>query len=76
MTRGNSHAKSQIRAIAPGLHHSHSHVDLSRVCDPTTALGSATSSCEQGLGIEPTPKWILVGVISTEPQRERLFSHF
>ena len=59
---GGSQARGQIRAVASGLHCSHSNVR----CLTHWAR----------LGIEPTSSWILVGFVTTESQGELLFLGF
>ena len=55
---GGSQARGLIRAVAAGLHHSHSNA------------GSLTHGAKPG--IEPATSWFLVGFVSTAPPRERL----
>ena len=53
---GRSQARSGITAVAASLHHSHS---------------NAWSLTHWGrLGIEPASSWMLIRLVSTEPQRE------
>ena len=56
MAYGSSQARDWIRAMAAGLFHSHSNA------------GSLTNWV--GPGIEPTSSWLLIGLVSTEPQWE------
>ena len=55
---GSSQGKGKIRAIAAGLHHSHSNTrSLTHWARP---------------GVKPVPSWIIVGFITTEPWWELL----
>ena len=67
---GSFQAKGRIRATSLGLHHSHMW-DPSRICDLHWNLWQRWSMTYWARpGIEPTSSWILVGFVSTAPQRE------
>ena len=74
MTYGGSQARGWIRATATGLHHSHSNarseLHLRTPSELIVTLDRARA------GIEPTFSGILVGFITTEPQRELLSTYF
>ena len=53
---GSSQARGRIRATAAGLHHSHSNT------------GSLNYQARPGIKLMSS--WILVGLVTTEPQRE------
>ena len=69
---GSSQARSQIVAVATGLHpqpQKHQIRDASVTC--TTAHDNAGSVIHYARpGIEPASSWIVVRFISTKPQRE------
>ena len=69
---GSSQARSQIRAAAAGLHHSHSNTGSEpRSVTYTTAHGNAGSLTHRSRpGIEPESSWIWSGLLTAEPQRE------
>ena len=65
---GGSQARGLIRAVATGLHQSHSNADLSRICN------LHHSSRQRWMlnplsepGIQPATLWFLVGFVSTVP---------
>ena len=64
-------ARDQIGATAAGLHHSHSNT-RSEPCLTYTTAHSNSGSLTHWVrpGIQPTSSWILVGFVTTEPQRE------
>ena len=73
---GGSHARGQIRAAAAGLHHSHSNAGSKPHSQPAPQLMAMpdrllTHRVRPGIG--PTSSQILVGFITTEPQRELLY---
>ena len=74
---GGSQARGLIRAVATGLYHSHSHIDLSCVCDlhhssqPYQILNPLSNTRNQ-----PATSWFLVGFISAAPRRELLLLFF
>ena len=61
MAYGGSQVRGLIRAVAAGLHHSHSNTG-SELCLQPTAQFTAT---ELRPGIEPATSWFLVGFVST-----------
>ena len=68
---GNSQARSQIRAIAAGLHLSYCNGIWAASATYTTAQGNAGSPTHWVTpGIKPASLWILVGFISAAPQQE------
>ena len=54
--------------------HSHSHIGIQAVSVTYTTAHGNTRSLTYGArpGLEPVSSWILVGFVSTMPQRERL----
>ena len=71
---GGSQARCQIRAVATGLHHSHSNA---RSATYTTTHGNPGSLTHWARpGTKPVSSWILVRFISAEPPRELLFVCF
>ena len=67
---GGSQARGQIRAVAAGLHHSHSHSGSSHVCNlhhSSRQRGSPTHWVRSG--IELASPWILVGFVYTVSQQ-------
>ena len=75
---GGSQARGLIRAVAPGLRHSHSNQDPNGICD----LHHSSWQCqilnltEQGQGSNLCPHGCLVRFISTEPRQELLIQLF
>ena len=68
MAYGGSQAQGRIGAAAASLHHSHSNMGSATY---TTAQGNAGSLTHRVRpGIKPVSSWILVGFVTTEPQRE------
>ena len=67
---GRSQARGWIRALAAGLHHSHSNAG-SQLSLPPTADNAGSLTHWARPGIEPSSSWIWVGFVTTEPQRER-----
>ena len=66
---GSSQARSRIRAVAAGLHHSHSNA-RSELCLRHSNAGSLTHWVRPGF--KPASSWILVRFVSAEPWRELL----
>ena len=62
---GRSQARGQIRAVAAGLHHSHSNMRSKLHLRPVPQPMAMP-------GITPISSWILVGFITSEPQQEPL----
>ena len=69
---GGSQARGPIRAIAAGLHHSHSNVGSEPHLWHTPQAHSNTGSLTHWTrpGIEPATSWFLVRFVSTVPRRE------
>ena len=69
---GSSQARSQIRATAASLCHSHSNSRIWALSATyTIGHGNARSPTHWArLGIEPASSWILVGFVSAAPWRE------
>ena len=66
MVYGGSQARGPIRAVAAGLHHSHSNSGPKPSLQPTLQLTSTPDpqSTAQGQGIKPTSSWMLVGFVN------------
>ena len=64
---GSSQARGQIGATAAGLYHSHSKLGSKLSLQPTPQLSAMPGV---HLGIKPTSSWILVGLVSAEPQQK------
>ena len=71
---GSSQSRGEIRAIAAGLHHSHSNAGFQGMSATyTTAHGNAGSlTCWARPGIKAATSWILVGFLTAELQWELL----
>ena len=69
---GGFQAKGQIRAVAAGLHHSHSNARSELCLWPTPQFTGNTGSLTHWAwpGIEPTSSRILVRFVTTELQQE------
>ena len=72
MAYGSSQVRGRIRAVAAGLHHSHSNRGFQIVFVTYTAAQSNFGSLIHWVrpGIGPKSSWILVEVIATKPQQE------
>ena len=64
-----SQARGLNGAAAAGLHHSHSRSEL-RLRPTPQLMATSDPYPTEGPGIEPTSSWVLVGLITTEPQWE------
>ena len=73
MAYGDSQARGQIRAVAAGLHQSHSNTAVTYTIAHSNA-GSLTHWVRPG--IEPATSWFLVWFFFAEPWRELLESVF
>ena len=74
---GSSQARSQSRAAAASLCHSHSNVDLSHVCNLHHIHSNARSLTHWAVpGIKPMSSWILVKFVTAEPQWELCYVNF
>ena len=79
VANGTSQARVWIGAAAAGLHHSHSNVGSELHLQPTLQL---TAMLEWfpihwvKPGIKLASSWILIGFVTTEPQRERQWCDF
>ena len=69
---GDSQARGQIRAVAAGLHHSHSNARSEQQLQPTPQLTATARSLTHRARsrIEPVSSWLLVRFFSAEPGRE------
>ena len=69
---GSSQARGLIRAVAPGLHHSHSNVGSEMHLRPTPQLTATPDRrpTEQGQGSNPRPHGSYSDSLTTEPRRE------
>ena len=76
MAYGSSQTRGRIGATAASLHHSHSNGGIQAASVTyTTAHGNIRSPTHWVRpGIEPASSWILVGLVSSAPRRELLFS--
>ena len=72
---GGSQARGPIRAVAAGLHQSHSNARSELCLQPTPQLTATPDPqpTEQRPGIEPSTSWLPVGFISTVPRQELHF---
>ena len=74
---GSSQARGQILATVASLHHSHSNAGSELSLRPTPQQHKAPArslTCWARPGIEPLSSWILVGLVTAEPQRELPFT--
>ena len=69
-----SEARGQIRAVAAGLHHSHSNTRSEPHLQPTPHGNAGYLTDWARPGIEPVSSCILVGFITADPQWELLKS--
>ena len=74
VAHGGSQARGLIRAVAIGLRHSQQQHGIQAMSATyTTAHGNTRSLTHWARpAIEPSSSWILVGFVTTEPQRELL----
>ena len=66
---GSSQARGPIRAVAAGLHHSHSNARAEHLWPTAELTGSLTHWARPG--IEPETSWFLVGFVLPSPARTR-----
>ena len=78
MAYGGSQARSQIVAVAAGLHHSHGNVGSKPHLPPTPQLMATPDPLthQARTGIEPASSWMLDRLVSAEPSWEFLLFFF
>ena len=69
-TYGSSQSRGQIRATAAGHSHSNSGIRAASVTYITAHGNTRSLTYQARPGIKPESSWILVGIVTTEPQWE------